>query len=322
MLPFSFNRDKTHLGVWLDAMAASDGLIGDDNNVKIVDDVNEESELNKNKVCRVNTECEKQQNYCKLMINSVIFFSTILLIILKVSIESFLFSQLLIVMIMFDVYYLFVLFKSNNLHWFHYDIIGIEGIISMAIPSPNNYKENKFQLIGSISELSSYPGSTSHYILNTTSSYTFIITVVFCILVLDKQYNYDYKQYGLKISTLFMICLASFGFLLAGHWCVFQSILSTIIHIIGFFMIFILSTIAIYIQQNANWFCIVCTIISIITFLIYGYIRHNYVRHQFADTRMAHKYSLYEILLELILVIIIQAQCLLFMWTVIHTDFN
>ena len=160
---------------------------------------------------------------------------------------------------MFDIYYVFIIFRSKNLHWFHYDLIGIDGIISMAIPSPNHTKENKFKLIGSISELSAYPGSTSHYILNTTSSYCFIITCVFTIYILNDKYNYDYSKYSTKIITLLMICLASFGFLLAGHWCVFENKLSTILHIVGFFMVYICSTVAIYIQQNANWICIVAS---------------------------------------------------------------
>ena len=269
---------------------------------------------------RIDAKFEKQHNSCKLIINSIIFLSFLLLTICKLSIGSFLFYQTLIIMIIFDIYYLFLILTSKNLHWFHYDLIGIDGIMSLAIPSPNHEKEDKFKLIGSISELSAYPGSTSNYIINTTSSYTFIITTAFTIYILDDKYDYNYSKYSTKIITLFMICLASFGFLLAGHWNVFETKLSTILHIIGFFTVYIFSTIAIYIQQNANWLCIVASIICFVVFMIYGYIRHNYVHVQFDDMRSAHKYSFWLVFLEWILVLIIQAQCLVFMMTALHQN--
>ena len=263
---------------------------------------------------------KQQHNFCKIMIHLIIALSMIILIILRCSIGLFLFYQILIMFAIFDIYYLFIILSSKNLHWFHYDLIGIDGIISMSIPSPTPTKENKRILIGSLSELSAYPGSTSNYIINTTSSYCFIINCAFTIYILNDKYNYNYSKYSTEIATLFLVNIASFGFLLAGHWTVFESLLSTMIHIFGFFMVFMCSTFAIYIQQYSTgyiWLCIVATVVCFILVMIYGYFRKNYWTVIFAEERDAHRYSLYMLFLEWLIVVIIQAQSLAFMRTVI-----
>lgn len=259
----------------------------------------------------------KQRRNCKLIVNSILLFSIFILIACKASVKQFLFYEILILMSLFDFYYVYIYFTSKSLHWFHYDLTGINlgGNISMAIPTKNSLKENKFRLIGSISELSCYPGSTSNYIINTISSYVCILTWIFGILILNDNYeNYNFSKYSSEIIQLILICLASFGFLLAGHWSVFETRIATILHIIGFLMAFLFPMIAIIIQTKGHWLSIVASIVSIGLIVVYMKIRIKWVLVEFQDTIDAHKYSLKLNVLELIAVMIVQAECLAFVY--------
>jgi len=273
---------------------------------------------NRSSSTSVTRTAKTARKYLKLMMHSTILASVMVLIGLKVSILNFLFYELVVIMAMFDLYYFAVLLYSNHLHWYQHKLTSIPGIFSMAVPINSKDRENTHRFIGSISELSSYPGSTPHYVLSTTSTFTFIIAMVFGVVVLDERYHYDYEAYPLQIASLYLIGIGAFGFLLAGHWSVFESVISTHIHTAGFFCIWICTTVAIFIQQNAHWLCIIGLVLCCIVFGVYGYIRQKYVLFEFNEMESAHKYSVIEILNECIVVFVIEAQCLVFIWTIIH----
>merc|ERR1712083_120411 len=109
------------------------------------------------------------------------------------------------------------------------------------------------------------------------STFVFTIAMIFGVVVLDQRYHYDYDANPLKIASLFLIGIGAFGFLLAGHWSVFESVISSNIHTAGFFIIYICSTVAIFIQQNGHWLCILGTVIVFGLFGVYGFIRQKYV---------------------------------------------
>ena len=262
--------------------------------------------------------CKRHRKRLKIILHSIIAISIGVLIALKQDILSFLFYELIVIMAFFNVYYCTVIIKSDHLHWYQHKLTSIPGIYGMAVPINCKDRENTHRFIGSISELSSYPGSTPHFVLSTTATFVFIIAVMFVVLVLDQRYHYEFTQHPIKISSLLLMGFGAFGFLLAGHWSVFESKIATNLHTAGFFILYGASTVAIFLQHGLHWLCILGAVIVFALFGIYGYIRQKYVLFEFPEFERAHMYSVIEILNEIFVVLVIEAQCLVFIWTVIH----
>ena len=120
----------------------------------------------------IKIKSEKQRNFIKLLIHFKLFAIFIGMILFKVDMKFFMFYTTLAFMLIFDLYYILILCKSTNLHYFTYELVPIKGIIGYSYPKFILSKEKSKQLIGSISELSSLPGSTANYIIQTCSSYS------------------------------------------------------------------------------------------------------------------------------------------------------
>lgn len=264
--------------------------------------------------------CERQRNSIKLLFHCSIVAASVICIASKTAPRYFLFAQLVLVMCLFNAYYLFVMVSSPQLHWFQHRLVSIEGVSAVSLPIPWSAKENSRIGIFSISELSAYPGSTSHYVLSTGSSYVFTLTLALTVLLLDERYDFDLDAHFREIASLLVVCGAAFGFLLAGHWSVFENVLSTVLHTLGFAMTALGSTVAIYLQQGAHWLCIVGSTVSVLLLALYGYLRAKYVRTELENRRKAHSYSVREILLEWLTVIIFELQCVVFLWTAMKEE--